>query len=165
MGPPADTGSGRTGTSAPKRTVELLPEAPAGSVDVAEPAPLGRVLAYVWPAVALGRLGGAFSPLLSALERSVSQLASGFPLFSAAGVALAGAADAANAPGSPGDGSSLSSQGRGGPPLDSLPSGGMGLRAVLLTVLIGLVGALAVARLLVGEELFSPRRWWGRRGL
>jgi hypothetical protein len=41
----------------------------------------------------------------------------------------------------------------------------MRLRTVLLTILIGLVGALAVARLLVGEELFSQRRWWGHRGL
>jgi hypothetical protein len=164
IGQPADTRSGGTGTSAANPTVELLPETPAGSVGAAEPASLGRLLAYVWPAVALGRLGGVFTPLLFALQSSVRQLASGFGLFSAAGVALAGAAGAANPPGALGDGSGQSSQGRGGPSLEALPSGGTGLLTVMLTVLLGVVGALAVARLLVGEELFSPRRWRGHRG-
>jgi hypothetical protein len=171
--PPADTGpttagptDAGTGSGAPggEQTVQARPEAPAGSIDVAGPAPLGRLLAYVWPAVALGRVAGAFLPLLSGLDGSIGHLASGFPLFSVAGAAIADVAGAAT-PGSPADGSGQSTQERAGPPLDSLSSGGMGLATLLVTGLLGLVGAVAVARLLVGEELFSPRRWWGHRGL
>jgi hypothetical protein len=39
--------------------------------------------------------------------------------------------------------------------------------SLLVALLIGLLmalGLVALARLVVGEELFEARRWWGHRG-
>jgi hypothetical protein len=48
-------------------------------------------------------------------------------------------------------------------PIPDLSAGGMSLLATTITALLTLVAMVALARLLLGEDLFSPRRW--HRGL
>jgi hypothetical protein len=123
-------------------------------------APLRRWIAYVWPAIALGPVGealalplsmqlasfkGAISPLTSSLAVSVSVLTGGS--------AVSGAPErTAPAPAGP-------------KPSHSAPSGhlaphegGMSLFLTVMTVMATLIGVVALARLTVGEDLFS-RRW------
>jgi hypothetical protein len=49
-------------------------------------------------------------------------------------------------------------------PETPLPDGGMGLLAAFLIGLLIATGLVALARLIVGEELFEARRWWSHRG-
>ncbi|HEX6154232.1 MAG TPA: hypothetical protein VFZ19_11995 [Solirubrobacterales bacterium] len=56
---------------------------------------------------------------------------------------------------------------RGGPrpsPGPALPEEEMGLLATLLVALLTAMGLVALARLVVGEDLFERRHWRGHRG-
>jgi hypothetical protein len=158
--PPAGSGSGlgaRSPFGAEDGSAGSSPEAPTRSVDVSEPARLRRWIAYVWPAVALGRIGGAILPLMASLERTFGRLGSDFQPLAALGGAFAGAAATA-IPGAPGPTTGRSAQSDPGRSILPLSSGGMGLLTIMLIVLLSLVAAIALARLVVGEEVFSPHR-------
>jgi hypothetical protein len=118
-----------------------------------------RWRAYVWPAIAL-RIEGAMAPLLARLDGFVE-----------AGV-LPDALETFTSP-------ALSdSFGLAGPPLrvespsreprastgPALPEGEMGLLVSLLVALLTAMGLVALARLVVGEDLFERRYWRGHRG-
>jgi hypothetical protein len=49
------------------------------------------------------------------------------------------------------------------PPGFALPGGGVGLLATLLIGFLAIVGLVALARLVVGEELFEVGHWPGHR--
>jgi hypothetical protein len=116
-----------------------------------------RLLAYVWPAIALGPLGEALviplglqlmsldSPVLdrlASLARSLSLL----PETIGSGSNLIPAPQ----PTRPGVSHHT--------PFSLAPdSGGMTLLATLATVVAALIGVVALARLTVGEDLFSTR--------
>jgi hypothetical protein len=125
---------------------------PESSIEPATVAPVRRLLAYVWPAVALD-FADVGLPLLVRLAASA-----GIPVAEAFGL-LSGLL--------PGDvAGAEASSGHQATPKESLPSpsevllgGGMGLLLILVTACLVVVGLLAGARLLVGEELFEPRRW------
>jgi hypothetical protein len=137
-----------------------------GTIGAALPAPLARLLAYVWPAVALGGATGNFlMPLLARLEEALGlPVSAGIPrLLSALAGGIAGAAAVSGSPSQPAAERPESPAPHG--PLLSLPEGGMSLLVTLLTGLLALVGAVALARLLYGDDLFYPRRWRGHRGL
>jgi hypothetical protein len=129
------------------------------SIDGAEAAPVRRWHAYVWPAIAL-RVRAALAPLLSPVNGLVDvvQVPDVFGLLSPS--AISGSVGIAG------------SSERPGPPVRdrrssleiALPAEGMGLLAILLVVLLMGVGLVALARLVVGEELFEARHWPGHRG-
>lgn len=130
-----------------------------GSIGPAETAPLGRWRAYVWPAIAL-RIRNALTPLLSSLDRlATTQLSDLFgPSSSSPSVA----------PGSAGNDplaerSGLLGQDLQSPSVAALSKEGMSLLAVLLIGLLLALGGVALARLVVGEELFEARHWRGHR--
>ncbi|HKO38618.1 MAG TPA: hypothetical protein VJU14_09645 [Solirubrobacterales bacterium] len=130
------------------------------SIGPAETPSVGRWRAYVWPAIAL-RIEDAVAPLLTSLDRFVEVRV------------LPDALVEAFAPSALFD-----SVGLAGPPVrhespagDSRPSSGpalpeeeMGLLATLLVALLTAMGLVALARLVVGEDLFERRHWRGHRG-
>lgn len=114
-------------------------------------APVRELLAHVWPAVALAPLGRA-------LIASLAVVASG-PL-------PVGRVAAAAAPLSPSEGAWGAAASKPGPVQGGSPDPAsfssalrwrMGLLLTLITALAALVGVVAVARLAVGENLFSLR--------
>jgi hypothetical protein len=127
------------------------------SIGPAETAPLRRWRAYVWPAIAL-RIGDALTPLLARLERFAAvQVPDVFGLSSPSAV-----------PGStwndlPSKRSGLLGQDLRSPPVAALAKEGMSLLAALLIGLLMALGLVALARLVVGEELFEVRYWRGHR--
>jgi outer membrane biosynthesis protein TonB len=151
----AGAGSARTNGAArpPGAPGHLAP-----SIRRAVTAPLRRLAAYVWPAIALGPIGEAFAiPLttrLERLERSVSLPMLGLapPLSSLSGNVEVGSAPERIAP-APGPSSSPPF------PLNALApdGGGMSLLVTMATALAVLIGVVALARLTVGEDLFSTR--------
>ncbi len=117
-------------------------------------APLRHLVAYVWPAIALGQGGEALMMQLARLE--------GATLLSMPGVArllslLTGNPAASGAPELPRR--SATPDASRSTPFGSLVShgGGMSVLATMITVLAALVGVVALARLTVGEDLFSSR--------
>ena len=121
-------------------------------------APLSRWLAYVWPAIALGPVGEALTMTwalrLTRLERAFPLPASG----------ILGSLSLPTGAAGPGDASQPSPASRGAEasrpgPLDRLTphGGGMSLLVTAITVLAALIGVVALARLAVGEDLFSSR--------
>jgi hypothetical protein len=128
---------------------------PIGPVETAPPR---HWRAYVWPAIAL-RVGNALAPLLTRLDGLVGlrvREVFGLPAPSVV-------------PGEAGDDlpsrrSGLLGQSLQSPLQAALPEEGMGLLAVLLIGLLVAVGLVALARLVVGEELFEAGHWPGRHG-
>ncbi len=125
----------------------------ARSIRPAVAAPLRELLAYVWPAVALGPIGRALATRLVELERALS-------LQSAA--ARPPVLPSSNGP-VPSDVPRPSPTSTAQPadpdaaPLFSPHGGGMSLLVTLITVMASLVGLVALARLTVGEDFFSTR--------
>lgn len=118
-----------------------------------------RWRAYVWPAFAL-RIGNALTPLLVSLDRlATAQLSDLFGL-SSSSPSLA-PASAGKDP--PAERSGLLGQNLRSPSVAALSKEGMSLLAVLLVGLLLALGGVALARLVVGEELFEVRRWRGHR--
>lgn len=127
------------------------------SIGPAEAAPLPRWRAYVWPAVAL-RVGDVLKPLLASIDGLAHVRVPDVPgLFSSS--ALHGSVGVDR----PGGRSGLLGQDRQSPGL-ALHEDGTGLVAGLLIGLLMAVGLVALARLVVGEELFEGRYWRGHRG-
>jgi hypothetical protein len=118
-------------------------------------APLRRWVIYVWPAIALGPVGEALAaPLAMPLEslaivasRSMAGVAASLSL-QAEGTGASGApAQAAKADASrPAPFSSFTRHGIG-----------MSLFLTMVTVLAALIGVVALARLIAGEDLFASR--------
>jgi len=128
------------------------------SVGRAEAAPLYRLRAYVWPAIAL-RLRVALEPL-----GRLDDFVDGAPvpdvlelLSPATFSGVIGVNRSSGSPAQPNQSPrSLSEIG--------LPEEELGLLATLLIVLLGAVCLVALARLVVGEDLFEARYWRGHRG-
>lgn len=141
--------------------VSILAQNPSGSsVGSAEAAPPPRLLAYVWPAIALSFA----APLVSLLDRWGEDV--GGVLLDASGLlprllAVASAVGLNPPPGQTG----VAGRADQSPPGLHLPDGGLSLLMALSMGLLIAVGLVALARLLVGEELFEPRRWRSHRGL
>lgn len=124
----------------------------ARSVRPAVAAPLRELLAYVWPAIALGPVGSILLPQLALLERRLPP---------------AGVGARALLPPLPGGGPAGPAPGPSVPsavadPSDAAPfyashEGGMSLLVAVITVLAALIGLVALARLAVGEDFFSMR--------
>ena len=130
-----------------------------GSIGPAETAPLGRWRAYVWPAIAL-RIRNALTPLLASLDGlAAARLPDLFGLSSPS---------PAMAPDSAGNDLPAERSGQLGQdlrsPVAALSKQGMSLLAALLIGLLLALGGVALARLVVGEELFESRYWRGHRG-
>jgi hypothetical protein len=124
---------------------------------VAVGAPLRRLLAYVWPAIALGPLGEALViplglQLMSLDSPTLDRLTSLARSLSLLPETVGSSPNPNPAPQPPRPDVSH-------PTPFSLPpaSGGMTLLATLVTVLAALIGVVALARLTVGEDLFSTR--------
>jgi hypothetical protein len=113
--------------------------------------------AYVWPAIAL-RVEHALMPLLTRLDGLAEvQLPDVFgPLSPSAVSRSVGIAE-------PSERVVRPAQDRRSSPGIALPTEGMGLLATLLIVLLMAVGLVALARLVVGEELFEIQHWRGHR--
>ncbi len=128
------------------------------SIGPAETAPRRHWRAYVWPAIAL-RAGNALAPLLARLDELAGlRVPVVFGLLAPSAI-----------PGSAGDDLSSQRSGLLGQDLQSplaaaLPEEEMGLLATLLIGLLAAVGLVALARLVVGEELFEARHWPGHHG-
>lgn len=129
-----------------------------GSVGPAETAPRRHWRAYVWPAIAL-RVGDALTPLLARLDGLVTgRVPDLFGLLAPSAVPGSGADDLSS------ERSGLLGQNLQSPPAAALSEERMGLLAVLLIGLLMAVGLVALARLVVGEELFEAGHWPGRHG-
>jgi hypothetical protein len=127
------------------------------SIGPAEAAPPLRWRAYVWPAIAL-RVGDVLKPLLAPMDSLAHlRMPDVFGLFSSSAVHGSVGID------HPKKRSGLLGQDRQSPGL-ALPENGTGLVAALLIGLLLAVGLVALARLVVGEELFEGRYWRGHRG-
>lgn len=130
-----------------------------GSIGPAETAPLMRWRAYVWPAVAL-RIRDALAPLLASLDGLAAARLS--DLFGLSSPSPSIASDSA------GNGLPAERSGQLGEdlrsPVAALSKEGMSLLAALLIGLLVALGGVALARLVVGEELFEARHWRGHRG-
>jgi hypothetical protein len=119
-------------------------------------APLRRLLAYVWPAIALGPIGEALAMPLGLHLARLDNLAS-VPLaglarsLSVSPEGIGSSAASKPAPSSPGPNVSHPN------PFPTPNGGGMNLFTTLVTVLAALIGVVALARLTVGEDLFSTR--------
>lgn len=152
--PSAEQRSSGSSPSAAQGEVQVAAGPGSRSVRPAVAAPLHVWLAHVWPAIALGPFGGPIGvvaatrllaleigvPLPGAAERDSSLTVAGDPP-----VGLPSTPNPA--------GSSHSNPA----PFFSPQGGGMSLLAVLMTVLAALVGLVSLARLTVGEDLFSLR--------
>jgi hypothetical protein len=118
-----------------------------------------RWRAYVWPAVAL-RIEDAVAPLLTRLDGfvEVGVLPDALETFTSSAlsdsVVLAGPPVGVESP----SGDARPSSG------PALPEGEMGVLATLLVALLTAMGLVALARLVVGEDLFERRHWPGHRG-
>ncbi len=130
----------------------------APSVRRAVTAPLQRLLAYVWPAIALGPIREALAiPLargLKSLEKAIS-----LPIL---GLDRSLALQPGNVESSGGPKPAAPSpKPSSSPPFPfnavTPDGGGMSLLVTLVTALAVLVGVVALARLTVGEDLFSTR--------
>lgn len=161
----SNSGSGGTaGDPAPGKGEQGAPtidaRRPESSIDPAAAAPLRRLLAYVWPAVAL-EFSEVGMPLLARLA-----VAAGIPVADALGLlsGLLPAVLGVEADSSPGN-QATPREALLSPPEVPVLGDGMGLLLSLVTAFLAAVSLLAMARLLVGEELFEPRRWRHHRGL
>lgn len=132
-----------------------------GSIKPAEAAPLPHWLAYVWPAIALGR-SGALAALLTRWESATSLPA--LPSLPAPGavrlfsqvLGITGGSDAST----PSKQSAAPIGSLAPRPAAPVPStGGMSLFLTVITSLLALVGLITLVRLTVGEEPFSSMRW------
>jgi len=156
----AGSGAGRAQTV--RRAAVANAREGAPSLEEGMVAPLRRWVAFVWPAIALGPIERALAlPLVLPLalrpaswDEAISDAASRFaPVLSTlTGAVGSEAAERSvpaqkyRAPGSAPDGGLI---GHGG---------GMSLLVLLITIVATLIGVVALARLTVGEDLFS-RRW------
>jgi len=112
--------------------------------------------------MALGQVGDALVPLLLRVEGATSlALSDGARMLTR----LMGINAAFELPGT-GDARSLREQpttpngSLAAPRIDSVPpGGGMSLFLTMITLLMALIGLIALARLTVGEEFFSFLRW------
>jgi hypothetical protein len=118
-----------------------------------------RRRAYVWPAVALG-IQDVVAPLLTRLDGfvDVGVLPDSLESFTAS--ALSGSVRLAGPPVrvEPSSGDPRPSSG------PVVAEGKMGLLATLLVALLTAMGLVALARLVVGEDLFEPSHWRSHRG-
>lgn len=157
---PAEGGGGleRAATSNPGTASSSPGTRSSGSeanpIRAAVAAPLRELLAYVWPAIALGPFGDALVTQLVTqllgLERE--SLPPGYAL----GPSLSSATTPAG--GDPRPSAPAAQTG----PSDAAPfyaahGGGMSVLAIVVAILASLVGVVALARLTVGEDLFSTR--------
>lgn len=143
----APAGSDSPSGSGPRATTEIRV---ARSVVAAVP----RWLAYVWPAIALGRTGKILAAVLAGGEGATS-----FPipavaqsLFRPRGIT--GTNDASAISGQ----SATPKSPLGAPSVDPVPGGGMNLFLTMVTLLLALIALIALARLVIGEEFFSSLR-------
>jgi hypothetical protein len=120
---------------------------------------MGRWRAYVWPAMAL-RIEDALAPLLTRLDGFVDVVVLPDALETFTSSALSDSVGLAGPP-----------VGVESPSGETRPSSGpivpeeeMGLLATLLVALLTAMGLVALARLVVGEDLFERRHWRGHRG-
>ncbi len=128
------------------------------SIDPAETAPLRRLRAYVWPAIALG-VRNALAPLLVRLKGMAGvRVPDVFGLLSPA------MPDSAESDPGGSDFPATRAGQPSQPPWIALPEGGMGLLAALVVGLLVVACFVSLARLVVGEELFESRYWRGHRG-
>jgi hypothetical protein len=149
---PAPVGAGPDRSAKPAPGLGTAGPAP-GSIRPAMPAPRRELLAYVWPAIALGPVGDALMTRVAALApalllRSLTAPASLSP-------------SGAGAPASDGPGTAAPTAPAASPdpsPFFTPHSGGMSFLVTVITILAALVGMVALARLTVGEDFFS-RRW------
>ncbi len=115
--------------------------------------PRRHLVAYVWPAIALGQVGEALVMQLARLGGVTFPTPGMAPSLSL----LTGNAAASGVP-EPPRRSATPDASRPAPASPLAPhGGGMGLLAAMITVLAALVGVVALARLTVGEDLFSSR--------
>lgn len=132
------------------------------SVVSVEAAPLPRWIAYVWPAIALGQTGDALAALLVRWEAATSLAASDAArLFSRLmGITRAFRLPASSDAFKPSEQPATPKGSLAAPPIDPVPAGaGMSLFLTMITLLMALLGLIALARLTVGEEFFSFLRW------
>lgn len=129
-----------------------------GSIGPAEAAPLMRWRAYVWPAIAL-RIRDALTPFLASLDGlAATRMSDPFGPSSLSPPMVPSSA-----------GSDLPAERSGQlgqdlrSPIAALSEEGMSLLAALLIGLLVALGGVALARLVVGEELFEGRYWRGHR--
>lgn len=116
-----------------------------------------RWRAYVWPAIAL-RIRHALAPLLASLDGiAAARLPELFGLSSPSTVSASTGND------TPAERSGQLGQDLRSP-VAALSKQGMSLLAALLIGLLVALGGVALARLVVGEELFEARHWRGHRG-
>jgi hypothetical protein len=144
------TRSGRLG----ERSVTPVVDGDAPpSIGPAVAAPLRRWLAYVWPAIALGPFGEVLATQFEQLRRAISLPGDGLAQALSPLIGVAGASGS-----SPSAMPAPRSSAPSSAPFGLLPgSGGMNLLVTVVTVLAALVGVVALARLMVGADLFSSR--------
>jgi hypothetical protein len=119
-----------------------------------------RWRAYVWPAVAL-RVEAAVRPLLVGLGDLTDVQAPDLLGLSFSPSALSGSVGI-DRPSVRVDPPNLDRQSSS--PGFALSDEKLSLLATLLIALLGVVGLVSLARLVIGEELFEPRHWRGHRG-
>jgi len=139
------------------------PRAPTSRVGTARSADaiLPRWFAYVWPAIALGRTGKVLAALLARWEGATSLPASDIApstdivrrLFQRRGITGNDAASAIS------EHSAVSDSPFAARSVGPVSGGGMSLFLTMVTSLLALIGLIALARLVVGEEFFSFLRW------
>lgn len=131
------------------------------SADRVERASPLRWRAYVWPAIAL-RVEAALLPLVAGLDGLVDVQAPDLLGLSFSPSAPLSSAVGIDSPSGRVDPPSQDRQSSS--PGFALSEEKLGLLATLLIGLLGVVGLVSLARLVVGEELFEPRHWRGHRG-
>jgi hypothetical protein len=118
-----------------------------GSIRAAMPAPLQEWLAYLWPAIALGPVGGALMAQAATLAPAL------LPKEVATAVRSSRPADDRFGTGPP----TAQSASPGPASFLSPHRVGMSFLVAVITALMALVGVVAFARLAVGEDFFSLR--------
>jgi hypothetical protein len=159
VAPEAEEPSASPGTGNETEAGAVAQRPDRHSIGPAEAAPLRRWRAYIWPAIAL-RVRVALAPLLTPLDDFVDDVSAPdiLGLFSPPAVSDSVGIDLrSGAPAQPSQDPRSSSA-------IHLPEEELGFLATLLIVLLGAVGLLALARLVVGEELFETQHWRGHRG-
>lgn len=118
-------------------------------------APLRELLAYVWPAVALGPIGDALTPLVTQLVE-LRRGSPPSPGFGSPPSTLPTSASTDTEP-RPSPSAAPRTVSSDPAPFYAAHGGGMSFLATVAAILASLVGLVALARLTVGEDLFTTR--------